>query len=156
MPRLRGNLAAMTTTEKIKELRETRAQVASLEQAIEAELKRELAALPAQYGFASTADFVAAVTKAAGKRRGRKPGKAKVAAKPVSEPAVTVAPTPAPAAGALALPAPNSFGSLNSNAMVPPRHALFFPGNRRAAATAAGGFDGPAAHQRPTCRNPGS
>lgn len=66
----------MSTTDKIKQLSEARATVANLEQTIAAELHSELAALPAQYGFASTADFVAAVTTAAGKRPDRKPGKA--------------------------------------------------------------------------------
>ena len=84
----------MSITDKFTELAEARAKVATLQVAIEAELNKELAALPASYGFASAADFVAAVTKAAGKRPGRKPGKAK----PVSAPAVTVAPTAAPAA----------------------------------------------------------
>ncbi len=58
-------------------------------------MKSELAALPAQYGFASAADFAAAVTKAAGKPRGRKPGNATAAVKPavavVVEPAAAVA-----------------------------------------------------------------
>jgi hypothetical protein len=81
----------MSTTDRIKELAEARAQVASLEQAIAAEMNSELAALPAQYGFALAADFVAAVTKAAGKPRGRKPGATKAA------PAVAVEPTAAKA-----------------------------------------------------------
>lgn len=41
------------------------------------ELKIELAALPARLGFASAADFIAAVQAASGKRRGRKPSSAK-------------------------------------------------------------------------------
>jgi DNA invertase Pin-like site-specific DNA recombinase len=69
----------MSITTKIKELNEARTTVAQLEQVIAAELNSELAALPAQYGFASVADFVAAFEKAAGKRRGRKPGRAKAA-----------------------------------------------------------------------------
>ncbi len=69
----------MSITTRINELNEARAKIAALEQAIEVELKNELAALPAQYGFASVADFVAAVTTAAGKRRGRKPGKVEAA-----------------------------------------------------------------------------
>ena len=81
----------MSTTDRIKELAEARAQVANLEQAIAAELNSELAALPAQFGFASAADFVAAVTKATGKPRGRKPGTTKAA------PAVAVEPTAAKA-----------------------------------------------------------
>ena len=71
----------MSTVSQIKELEKARAQVASLEQAIEADMNKELAALPAQYGFASAAAFVAAVEKASGKPRGRKPGMAKAAAK---------------------------------------------------------------------------
>lgn len=66
---------------KLKELEAARAKLASLEKSIEVELHKELAALPGKFGFASAAEFVAAVTKAAGGRRGRKPGKAKVAGK---------------------------------------------------------------------------
>jgi hypothetical protein len=73
---------------KLKELEAARAKIASLEKSIQAELNQELAALPAKYGFGSAAEFVAAVTKAAGARPGRKPGKAKVAAKPAAGPAV--------------------------------------------------------------------
>jgi DNA invertase Pin-like site-specific DNA recombinase len=70
---------------KLKELEAARAKLASLEKSIAVELNKELAALPAQYGFSSAAEFAAAVTKAAGGRRGRKPGrKAKVAAKPIA------------------------------------------------------------------------
>ena len=69
----------MSTTDRIKELEKTRADVANLEQAIAAELNQELAALPAQFGFASAAEFVAAVMQASGRRPGRKPGKAKAA-----------------------------------------------------------------------------
>lgn len=68
---------------KLKELEAARAKLASLERSVEAELHKELAALPGQFGFASVAGFVAAVTKAAGGRRGRKPGRAKAAAKKV-------------------------------------------------------------------------
>ena len=75
----------MSTTDKVKELNEARSAVAILEKAIAAELNNELAALPAQFGFASAADFVAAVTKATGKRRGRKPGKAKADVAPATE-----------------------------------------------------------------------
>ncbi len=65
-------------TDKIKELEAVRAKLAHLEQSIASELNTELAALPAKYGFASTADFVSAVqaaTGGGGKRRGRKPGR---------------------------------------------------------------------------------
>jgi hypothetical protein len=71
-------------TEKLKELEAARAKLASLEQTLAGELNKELAGLPAKYGFQSTADFVKAVTSAAGGgagggrrgRRGRKPGAA--------------------------------------------------------------------------------
>ncbi len=61
---------------KLKELKAARARLASLEQSLAA----ELATLPEKYGFASAADFVAAVTKASGAKGGRKAGRAKVAA----------------------------------------------------------------------------
>ena len=68
---------------KLKELAALRAKIVALEQSIASELNRELASLPAKYGYASTSDFVAAVQAATGKRRGRKPGKsAGVAASP--------------------------------------------------------------------------
>ena len=95
--RIRGNLAVMFTTARIKELEEARAKVASLEQAIAAELNKELAALPARYGFGSVADFFAAVTKAAGTRRGHKPGKTKAEVAPVT--AVKPEATARPATG---------------------------------------------------------
>ncbi len=66
-------------TNKLKELEAARANLALLEKSIETQVSRELAALPAKFGFDSVAAFVAAVTKAAGGRRGRKPGKAKAA-----------------------------------------------------------------------------
>ena len=62
-------------TDKLKELEATRAKLAALEQAVQAELKSELAALPAKYGFENVAAFVAAVRAASGRRRGR-PAKA--------------------------------------------------------------------------------
>lgn len=64
----------MVTT-KIKELEATRAKLANLEQSIADELNKELASLPAKYGFESAAAFVAAVQAASGRRRGPKPGK---------------------------------------------------------------------------------
>lgn len=65
-------------TDKMKELEAARAKLAALEQSIQGELNKELAALPAKYGFASAEDFLAAVRAATGAkvRRGRKPGKA--------------------------------------------------------------------------------
>ena len=62
-------------TDKLKELEATRAKLAALEQAVQAELKSELSALPARYGFENVAAFVAAVRAASGRRRGR-PAKA--------------------------------------------------------------------------------
>lgn len=77
-------------TDKLKELEATRAKLATLEQSIAAELNRELAGLPAKYGFESAAKFVQAVQAASGgsgrarrgprARRGRPPGAAKKAA----------------------------------------------------------------------------
>jgi DNA-binding NarL/FixJ family response regulator len=58
-------------TEKIKELEATKAKLAKLEQTVAVELRKELAALPASYGFDSVGAFVAAVSAAAGGRRGR-------------------------------------------------------------------------------------
>jgi hypothetical protein len=84
----------LMVTDKIKELEAARAKLASLEQSIADELNRELAALPARYGFASTSEFVSAVNAAGGassggpgrgrgRRRGRPPGsKSASAAKP--------------------------------------------------------------------------
>jgi DNA-binding CsgD family transcriptional regulator len=76
-------------TDKIKELEAARAKLASLEQSIADELNKELAALPAKFGFESTADFVRAVEVAAGggggrrgRPRGRKPAAAAAAASP--------------------------------------------------------------------------
>ena len=78
-------------TDKIKELEAARAKLASLEQSIADELNKELAALPAKYGFDSAAEFVRAVNAATGGggggggrrgrrgRRGRPPGAASAA-----------------------------------------------------------------------------
>jgi DNA invertase Pin-like site-specific DNA recombinase len=59
-------------TDKLKELDATRTKLAALEQSVEADLKKELASLPARYGFANASGFIAAVSAATGKRRGRK------------------------------------------------------------------------------------
>jgi len=61
-------------TQRIKALAATKARVAKLEQAIAAELDRELAGLPAQFGFADVNSFAVAVLAAAkgSGRRGRK------------------------------------------------------------------------------------
>lgn len=57
---------------KLKELAATRAKLASLEQAVQTELRKELAALPTKYGYASAEEFVDAVLTASGRRgRGR-------------------------------------------------------------------------------------
>jgi DNA-binding NarL/FixJ family response regulator len=61
-------------SDKLKELEAARTKLAELEKSIAAERGRELAALPAQYGFESADAFIAAVRAATGKRRGRKPG----------------------------------------------------------------------------------
>jgi hypothetical protein len=58
-------------TDKLKELEAARAKLASLEQSIASELKKELAALPAKSGFDSIDAFVKAVKAAGGGRRGR-------------------------------------------------------------------------------------
>ena len=55
-------------TDKLKELEATRAKLAALESSVASELNKELAALPAYYGFDSLAAFVKAVKKAAGSR----------------------------------------------------------------------------------------
>lgn len=64
-------------TKVLKELESTRAKVAVLEKSIESERTKELAGLPAQYGFKSTADFLQAVRNATGgkSRRGSKTGR---------------------------------------------------------------------------------
>jgi hypothetical protein len=63
-------------TDKIKTLAVTKARVAELEKSIAAELNRELAALPAKYGFDSLPAFFDAV-KSATRGKGRGLGKAK-------------------------------------------------------------------------------
>jgi DNA-binding NarL/FixJ family response regulator len=72
-------------TDKLKELEATRAKLASLEQSIQSELHKELAQLPAKYGFGSAEDFITAFRAATGAkggrgRRGRPPGSGKKAA----------------------------------------------------------------------------
>jgi DNA invertase Pin-like site-specific DNA recombinase len=75
-------LPAMVT-DKIKELEAARAKVETLQQSIADELNKELAALPAKFGFESVRVFVRAVNAAAGggRRRGRPPGKGKAGAR---------------------------------------------------------------------------
>lgn len=65
--------------DQLKELQAAREKVAALEKSVAETLKKELAALPAQYGFDRVNAFVAAVRAASGKRRGRKPGATKSA-----------------------------------------------------------------------------
>ena len=57
-------------TKKIQELEATRAKVAGLEKAIAAQLNKELAALPGQFGFNDVNAFIKAVKAAAGGKRG--------------------------------------------------------------------------------------
>ena len=71
-------------TNTLKKIAALRAEAAALEAQVDAARAKELAALPAKYGFSSAADFVAAVSAAAGKPRGRKPGKAPKAEKPAT------------------------------------------------------------------------
>jgi DNA-binding NarL/FixJ family response regulator len=64
-------------TDKLKELEAARAKLANLEQTIADELKKELASLPAKYGFASAGEFISAVKAATGARGARTPGSGK-------------------------------------------------------------------------------
>ncbi|MBL9212283.1 MAG: helix-turn-helix domain-containing protein [Opitutaceae bacterium] len=72
-------------TDKYKALEAARAKLASLERSIANERNKELAGLPAKFGFASVDEFLQAVQAAAGGRRGRgkgrKPAVKKAAAK---------------------------------------------------------------------------
>ena len=61
-------------TQKIQQLAATRAKIANLEKSIAAELNRELAALPAKFGFESVQAFIKAV-KAAGSGRAARGGR---------------------------------------------------------------------------------
>lgn len=66
-------------TDKIKELQDLQARAADLQKKIDAERQKELAGLPAQYGYDSVEAFVKAVRSAAGgkgKKGGRKATKA--------------------------------------------------------------------------------
>ncbi|MEN9661598.1 MAG: hypothetical protein RL324_547 [Verrucomicrobiota bacterium] len=66
--------------DKLKKLAVQKARLEKLEQALLAETQRELAGLPAEYGFANVKDFIKAVKKAAaGGRRG--PAKAQTGKK---------------------------------------------------------------------------
>lgn len=68
-------------SDKIKKLEAARDKVANLEQSIASELNKELAALPAKYGFASVDSFIAALKTAGGGRRRGRPGRATKSAK---------------------------------------------------------------------------
>lgn len=57
-------------TDKIKQLQELQAQAANLQHSIEVERTKELAGLPAQYGFDSVEAFIKAV-RAAGTKKGK-------------------------------------------------------------------------------------
>jgi len=58
-------------TEKIKELEATKARLVKLEHSVAVALRKELASLPASYGFDSVGGFINAVSAAAGGRRGK-------------------------------------------------------------------------------------
>jgi DNA invertase Pin-like site-specific DNA recombinase len=78
-------------SEKLKELQALQAKTAALEQELAQERQKQIASLPAQYGFASAEDFIAAVRAASAggaKRRGRKAkaGKPATAAAAASKP----------------------------------------------------------------------
>lgn len=62
-------------TDKIKELAALRARAAALEAEVAQSRKHELSGLPAQYGFQSMDEFIAALRAAGGARRGRPPGR---------------------------------------------------------------------------------
>lgn len=61
---------------KLKEIEAAKAKIAALEQSMAEELSKELAALPAKYGFASAKAFVKAVKVAASGGKVVGPGKA--------------------------------------------------------------------------------
>jgi hypothetical protein len=71
-------LRAMVTA-KIRQLEATKAKLAQLEQSVAQALHRELAGLPAAYGFDSVRSFTRAVEAAAG--RGRRGGRVTLGAK---------------------------------------------------------------------------
>jgi hypothetical protein len=61
-------------TDKIKELARTKAKLAELEKSVATELNRELAALPARYGYDSLPSFFSAVRAASRGRGARSAG----------------------------------------------------------------------------------
>ena len=56
--------------EKLKKLAVQKARLEKLEQALLAETQRELAGLPAEYGFANVKDFIKAVKQASAAMQG--------------------------------------------------------------------------------------
>lgn len=74
----------MNIPDKIKKLEALRAEVVALEQSIASEQRKELAGLPARYGFSTVPAFLAAFRAATGRRPGRKPA---TSAKPGAKPA---------------------------------------------------------------------
>lgn len=67
-------------TDKLKALEAARAKLANLEQSIADELNKELAGLPAKYGFNSADAFAQAVKAASGGRGGKRKGSSRPAA----------------------------------------------------------------------------
>ena len=72
--------SARMITNKLKAIEAARAKIAALEKSIASELNKELASLPAKYGFDSVAAFAKAV-KAASRGAGKVAVAGKVAAK---------------------------------------------------------------------------
>ncbi|MDR1305884.1 MAG: hypothetical protein LBK76_11790 [Verrucomicrobiales bacterium] len=64
---------AITVIEKIQELEKLKSTAAKLSAAIETERTRELATLPAKYGYTDLNDFIKALKDAANTRAARKP-----------------------------------------------------------------------------------
>jgi DNA-binding CsgD family transcriptional regulator len=68
-------------TAQIKKLEAAKARLARLQDSIASQLQKELAGLPAAYGFDSVREFAAAVAAASsGKRRGRAAGESRKSA----------------------------------------------------------------------------
>lgn len=72
-------------TEKIQELAALQAKAAKLQAAIESQRTSELAALPANYGYASINDFIKALKAAAGSGKRRRKGMKAKAGKPAKK-----------------------------------------------------------------------
>ena len=69
-------------SEKIKKLKDMEARAAELKAAIERDRSKELAALPAEYGYDSMAAFIKALKQAAGGKKTRRGRKAKAGKAP--------------------------------------------------------------------------